>query len=611
MHFQLRFWKSSTQPATSQATTRTPEVTVTMPSDNTSGGSQQETTQAPPLMNNSNGVVLPGEDTKMVIKATDCAGQLGPDWPEHKKWRCLVVIFLVQVSMNFNTTLYNIVEPIAREFGRSEYEVRWGGAASFLIAYAFGCELWAPWSEEFGRKRVLQISLLLVNVFALVAGFAPNFTTHVIARTLGGLSTAGGSVTLAVITDLFHPDDHSFQYATLFIVLSSVGGSIIGAIIGGFVEGLEWRWCLWIQAMFGVAVQLLHIVVVPETRSSVIMDKIASVLRKLGTNPHLVGPSELSGRRIKWGDVYEIWTRAFKMLLTEPIVLTLSLLSGFSDSLIFMMVQSFGLVYNQWGFGSVEVGLAFIPIGLGYVIAYFSFFPVIRRNIAIRERRPRDEKAQYESRLWFLLWTAPLLPLGLFVFAFTAAFADPPVHWIGSCVGALLIGIANFAIYMATVDYVLRAYGVYAASAAGGNGWARDFLAGVLTPYAVPMYERLGVFAGTMLLFGIALAFCAAVYVVYWMGPALRRRSRFAQELVREAEETDDHFVNYLSPANASRAASRHPSAPATPAGSRRPSLQAFSMQALAPLKPDNMGNKRARFILPIRSTPRCDGAGG
>jgi hypothetical protein len=35
---------------------------------------------------------------------------------------------------------------------------------SFLIAYAFGCEFWAPFSEEFGRWPVMQLSLFFVNI---------------------------------------------------------------------------------------------------------------------------------------------------------------------------------------------------------------------------------------------------------------------------------------------------------------------------------------------------------------------------------------------------------------------------------------------------------------
>lgn len=55
-----------------------------------------------------------------------------------------------------------------------------------------------------------------------------------------------------------------------------------------------------------------------------------------------------------------------------------------------------------------------------------------------------------------------------------------------------VIGIANYSIYMATIDYMICAYGEYSASATGGNGWARDFLAGVLTLPATPYFENIG-----------------------------------------------------------------------------------------------------------------------
>jgi len=44
----------------------------------------------------------------------------------------------------------------------------------------------------------------------------------------------------------------------------------------------------------------------------------------------------------------------------------------------------------------------------------------------------------------------------------------------------------QFAIYMATIDYMIAAYGPYSASATGGNGFARDFLAGIAAMYSVP-----------------------------------------------------------------------------------------------------------------------------
>jgi hypothetical protein len=152
-----------------------------------------------------------------------------------------------------------------------------------------------------------------------------------------------------------------------------------------------------------------------------------------------------------------------------------------------MFIQSFSLVYKQWGFGTVEIGLSFIPIVIGYFIAWFSFFPAIKRNIEERKAKPEDEHAQYESRLWWLLYTAPCLPIGLIGFAWTCT--GPPIHWIGSMVFAAVVGIANYSIYMATIDYMICAYGPYSASATGGNGWSRDFLAGVLTIPATPYFQ--------------------------------------------------------------------------------------------------------------------------
>ena len=436
----------------------------------------------------NNEIEKTGTYDKIEITEEDCYDELGYSFPTWKKWWILSVIFIVQVSMNFNTSLYsNALSGISEEFGVSMQAAR-VGAAIFLITYAFGCELWAPWSEEVGRKPILQASLFLVNIWQIPVGVAPNFATILVGRALGGLSSAGGSVTLGMIADLFESDKQ--QYAVAYIVFSSVGGSVLGPVVGGFVEQYcAWRWNIWIQLIFGGAVQLLHLFTVPETRTTIMMDNIAKKRRKADKDANIYGPNELVSfaDRFSAKEILLTWVRPFKMYLTEPIVLTLSLLSGFSDALIFMFIQSFSLVYKQWGFNTFELGLAFIPILVGYFIAWFSFFPVIKRNIQERKDKPDDEKAQYESRLWWLLYTAPCLPIGLIIFAWTST--GPPIHWIGSSIAAAIVGIANYSIYMATIDYMVCAYGPYSASATGGNGWSRDFLAGVLTLPATPFFE--------------------------------------------------------------------------------------------------------------------------
>ncbi|KAK5137574.1 hypothetical protein LTR08_007869 [Meristemomyces frigidus] len=498
-----------------------------------------------------------GTNDKYELVEEDAWDELGFCFRERKKWYILSVIFAVQVSMNFNTSLYsNAVSGMSEQFGVSLQAGR-AGAAIFLILYAFGCELWAPWSEEFGRWPILQLSLFLVNIFQIPVALAPNLGTVLAFRALGGLSSAGGSVTLGMIADLWESDKQ--QYAVAFVVFSSVGGSILGPIVGGFSEAhLKWQWSIWIQLIFGVAVQLLHFFTVPETRTSVMLNRIAKKRRKEG-NPNVWGPDELVtfSDRFSAKDILVTWIRPFKMFLTEPIVLVLSLLSGFSDALIFMFIQAFAPVYKQWGFSTVQIGLAFIPIGVGYVIAWISFIPAIRRNIKERQNNPHDEKAQYESRLYWLLFLAPCLPIGLIGFAWT--IQGPPLHWIGSMVFAAIVGIANYAIYMATIDYMITAYGPYSASATGGNGWSRDFLAGVLTVPATPFFANIGKSSGknleyaTTILFCISFVLVIAVYAIYYYGPTLRKRSPFAQKLAGAKVDQAERRASRVSNGNNSR----------------------------------------------------------
>jgi hypothetical protein len=154
-----------------------------------------------------------GTHDRYEITEEDCYEELGFSFPTWKKWTILSIVFLVQVSMNFNTSLYsNAIGGISKEFGVSAQAARLG-AALFLITYAFGCELWAPWSEELGRWPILQLSLFFVNIWQIPVGIAPNFGTILAFRSLGGLSTAGGSVTLAMVADMWEANEQ--QYAVV------------------------------------------------------------------------------------------------------------------------------------------------------------------------------------------------------------------------------------------------------------------------------------------------------------------------------------------------------------------------------------------------------------
>lgn len=394
------------------------------------------------------------DDGRRIITEDECEHLLGYAWPRWKKWMLLTSIVAVQISMNFNTSVYpNAVTPLTEAFGVSEVMARLGQCL-FLILYAFGCELWAPWSEEFGRWRVLQASLFFVNIWQVLAALAPNFGTILVARSLGGLSSAGGSVTLGMVADLYGPDNQ--QWAVAYVVMSSVTGTSIGPVVGGPIEKfLSWQWNFWVQLIFGVAVQAVHLFM-PESRSTIIMDREAKRRRKTGEDPNVYGPNEVKKPRISLHEFSITWIRPFEMFLREPIVLSCSLLSGFSDALIFTFQEGFHPVYEKWGFGTLGIAWAFIPINIGYIVAYASYVPwIFHDQHRIKARRARGaENIAPEFRLKWLLWLAPLEAIGLFGFAWTS-MGPPESHWIAPMIFSFLIAVANYAIYMSTIDYMI------------------------------------------------------------------------------------------------------------------------------------------------------------
>ncbi|TID19704.1 putative trans-sulfuration enzyme [Venturia nashicola] len=486
-----------------------------------------------------------------ILKEEDCEDKLGFAFSKAKKWAILTTIFAVQSSMNFNASVYgNAVAPMTEKFGVPAQMGRIGQMA-FLIAYAFGCELWAPWSEELGRKPVLQWSLGLVNLWqipcALISTFASGpsegaVSAIIVFRTLGGLSSAGGSVTLGMVADMWKSDEPA--YGVAFVVFSSVLGSIFGPVVGGFLQQyLSLASIFWAQLIFGAVVQFLHFWVVPETRSSCIVTAEAKRLRNQGQN--VVSEAEHANEKVTFNYACQIWARPFIMFIREPIVLLLSLISGFADALIFTFLDSMGLVFAQWHFNPWQIGLIFLSLAIGYLISYAIWIAIIYKQS--KKSRSYLESLPIEHKLNWLVWIAPLLVAGIFGFAFTGI--GPPMPWIVPVLFLIPIGIANMTIYGATIDYMVVAYGEkYSASACGGNGFARDFLAGVAAMYAHPLYTNGALFGKTAtqkmrnascLLGAIAAILIVPIYFFWKKGEWVRNKSPFAKEVEEERKQKE------------------------------------------------------------------------
>lgn len=363
--------------------------------------------------------------------------------------------------MNFNTSVYpSAVNPVAEHFGISTQAAR-VGQMIYLVFYSFGCELWAPWSEEFGRWPILQLSMFLINIWEIPCSVAPNFGTIVVCRALVSLEsklflrapdtdgTRAACLLLEVVSLLVSSQTcMSQRHSTgrcassccrqrsepvLAVSLAAPSNAVSSpcteevqqADTKTCISDLTWQWNFWIQLIFGVVVQAIHFFM-PESRATILIDREAKRRRDTGEDPNIYGPNELKTPRISLKEAGKIWLRPFEMFIREPIVLFLSLLSGFSDALIFTFLEAFNVTFpNNFGFGTLQVAWAFIPINASYFFTYFLYWPWFWRDDHLRKKNGPDWMTP-ERRLKPLLLLALFEPIGLFGFAWTCKIPSLP-----------------------------------------------------------------------------------------------------------------------------------------------------------------------------------------
>jgi EmrB/QacA subfamily drug resistance transporter len=120
-----------------------------------------------------------------------------------------------------------------------------------------------------GRRRMFIGGVALFTVASLAGGFATSAGWLLAARVAQGLGgAAAGPNTLALITSTFTEARERIRALAVFSGVAS-GGFAIGLIVGGLLtDAISWRWVMFINVPFGIAVVLLAPRHLPEPRLS-------------------------------------------------------------------------------------------------------------------------------------------------------------------------------------------------------------------------------------------------------------------------------------------------------------------------------------------------------
>jgi len=168
---------------------------------------------------------------------------------------------------------------------------------SYLLTSTASTPLYGKISDQFGRKRIFQLAILIFLAGSALSGLSQSMYQLIIFRGVQGIG-AGGLMTLAlaIVGDVIPPRQRG-RYQGYFGAVFAVS-SVIGPLLGGFlVDEASWRWVFYVNLPVGAVAlvvinRVLHVDHAPR-RSKI--DIAGSVLVVMGVSLFLVGVQVAGG----------------------------------------------------------------------------------------------------------------------------------------------------------------------------------------------------------------------------------------------------------------------------------------------------------------------------
>ncbi|AVR46524.1 MFS transporter [Christiangramia fulva] len=112
---------------------------------------------------------------------------------------------------------------------------------AYMLAYGVSVLFYGFLSDKFGRKRILQISLLAFIVLTAITALAQSASQLILLRLLTGLGASGVvPMSLALVGDIFEPSERGRPLGLLFAAME--GGMALGSTAGVMLEPYTgWR----------------------------------------------------------------------------------------------------------------------------------------------------------------------------------------------------------------------------------------------------------------------------------------------------------------------------------------------------------------------------------
>ncbi|KAK0185633.1 MFS general substrate transporter [Armillaria mellea] len=449
------------------------------------------------------------------------------NWSPAWRWYLTLVSSLAVISVAFSSAV------ITGDFQGIEEEFQVGEVVTALsvslmvCGFGLGPLIISPLSELYGRRPLWVIPTFLYLIFSIPCAVAKNIQTLLICRFFCGIF-ASGPLTLAgsTISDIWDNNERGFAIA--LFAAAPYGGAALGPLVGGFIGvTVGWRWILWVNLIFA-GVVFLFCLTIPETFAPVLLQKRAAKLRSKTGRDDIVTEQEIF--RTSFADlITDTLIRPFGMLVTEPILLLMSLFIALIYGLLYAFFFSFPVVFGEdYGYNDGITGVMFCSVFIGLGIA-LCITPLLEKSY-LKQAEKKGGRADPEDRLLGSMIGAPFVPIALFIFGWTSPPAVMPGggNWVGPASAGIPFGFGMVVIYFSANAYLIDAFPNYVASALAAKTVVRSGAGAAMPLFMVQMFHGLGNGWAASLLGFVSVAMIPIPFLFYRYGRAIRARSKRA-----------------------------------------------------------------------------------
>lgn len=447
------------------------------------------------------------------------------NWSTSYKWFITALLGCICFCVALGSAIVTgDIEGPGKTFGVSQ-EVVILTITLFVLGFGFGPLLFAPISEEVGRRVVYNTTLFVAVIFVIPCAVAKNIGTLLVCRLIDGLAFSAPMCLIGGnLADMFEAKERGLAM-TVFSAAPFLG-PVVGPLIGGYIgDNAGWRWLYWVMLIFSGVIYVCTVLFVPETSHSHILKCRAKKLRKLTGDDRYRSLAELKVRSLS-ETAKETLMRPL-VLLSEIIVMLFTLYMSVVYGLLYMFFFAYPVVFMEGkGWSASKTGLMFIPIGVGVILGLLvSPFFNNHYNKKAQVYRDRGELPPAELRLYPMMVSCWFVPAGLFAFAWSSY---PSVSYWGPCISGLACGFGFNSLYNPANNYIVDSYQHYAASALAAKTFVRSIWGACVPLFTIQMYHRLGYEWATSLMAFISLACCAIPYLFFIYGARIRKFSKYA-----------------------------------------------------------------------------------